>query len=202
MKGNQIMPYIKDMKKIYSDGRHNAFTDMEYWKGYYYVTFQNAGGHAVPGDYGDILVIRSQNLKEWDVCVRLSLGDDHDDRDPALLDMGDELGVFFGSSFSKVPGKFSINVGRRTGLSGGSRRTPPSPPTAPRGRLPSPCTSPTCGCGKSKGSRVSTTGQWRTPKGSSGWFAPLMVGIGKLYPGYLQIGLNQPRQVYGSQRME
>jgi len=105
MKGNQIMPYIKDMKKIYSDGRHNAFTDMEYWKGYYYVTFRNAGGHAVPGDYGDILVIRSQNLKEWEVSVRLTSGDDHDDRDPAILDMGDELGVFFGSSFSKVPGE-------------------------------------------------------------------------------------------------
>ena len=99
------MPYIKDMKKIYSDGRHNAFTDMEYWKGYYYVTFQNAGGHAVPGDYGDILVIRSQNLKGWNVCVRLSSGDDHDDRGLAFLDMGDELGVFFGSSFSKVPGE-------------------------------------------------------------------------------------------------
>ena len=99
------MAYIKSIRKIYSDGRHNAFTDMEYWKGYYYVAFRNAGRHAVPGDYGDIFVIRSQNLKEWDICVRLTSGDDHDNRDPALLDMGDELGVFFGASFSKVPGE-------------------------------------------------------------------------------------------------
>ena len=99
------MPYIKSIKKIYSDGRHNAFTDMEYWKGDYYVTFRNAGSHARPGDYGDVLVIRSSDLKSWDICARISAGEDHDDRDPALLDMGDELGVFFGSSFSKEPGQ-------------------------------------------------------------------------------------------------
>jgi len=52
------MVRIKEIRKIYSDGGHNAFTDMEYWKGHYYVAFRNAGGHARPGDYGDILVIR------------------------------------------------------------------------------------------------------------------------------------------------
>ena len=31
------MAHIKSIKKIYSDGRHSAFTDMEYWKGQYYV---------------------------------------------------------------------------------------------------------------------------------------------------------------------
>ena len=98
------MVRIKEIRKIYSDGRHNAFTDMEYWKGHYYVAFRNAGGHARPGDYGDILVIRSDDLKRWEVCARLSTSDDHDDRDPALLDLGDELGVFFGSSFPKEPG--------------------------------------------------------------------------------------------------
>jgi len=36
------MPYIKDMKKICSEGRHNALIDIEYLKGYCYVTFRNA----------------------------------------------------------------------------------------------------------------------------------------------------------------
>ncbi|MFH1008863.1 MAG: hypothetical protein V1800_15415 [Candidatus Latescibacterota bacterium] len=90
--------------RIYSDGRHNAFTDIEYWKGHYYVAFRNAGNHVRPGDYGDVLVIRSDDLKSWQVCARLSAGDQHDDRDPALLDMGDELGVFLASSSAREAG--------------------------------------------------------------------------------------------------
>ena len=98
------MAQIKSIKKIYSDGRHNAFTDIESWKGTYYVTFRNAASHARPGHYGDVLVIRSSDLESWEVCARLSVGEGHDDRDPALLNMGDELGVFFASSSARVPG--------------------------------------------------------------------------------------------------
>ncbi len=98
------MARIKSIRKIYSDGRHNAFTDLEYWKGHYYAIFRNSGRHAMPGDYGDVLVIRSPDLESWDLCARLSAGSDHDDRDPALLDMGDELGAFFGSSSSREQG--------------------------------------------------------------------------------------------------
>ncbi len=104
------MAWVKEIRKIYSDGRHNAFTDIEYWKGHYYVTFRNAGRHAVPGDYGDILVIRSEDLRSWEVCARLSAGDDHDDRDPHLLDLGDELGVYFFSGFPERPGGLLYTV--------------------------------------------------------------------------------------------
>ena len=98
------MAEIKSIKKVYSDGRHNAFTDMEYWKGYYYVAFRNGGGHGNPGD-GRIIVIRSHDLKSWDVCAQLSTGDNHDDRDPALLNLGDELGVYFFSASPKQLGR-------------------------------------------------------------------------------------------------
>ena len=99
------MAHIKSIKKIYSDGRHSAFTDMEYWKGRYYVTFRNGGGHARPGDYGDVLVIRSRDLKTWELCARLSAGEEHDDRDPHLLNLGDELSVSFFSAYPKQSGQ-------------------------------------------------------------------------------------------------
>ena len=100
------MAHIKSIKKIYSDGRHNAFTDMEYWKGYYYVVFRNANGHARLGPVevqGRIIVIRSRDLVEWDVCAQIST--DGDDRDPSLLDLGEELGVYFFSEIPKEPGQ-------------------------------------------------------------------------------------------------
>jgi hypothetical protein len=101
------MAYIKSIRKIHSDGRHNAFTDMEYWKGHYYVAFRNGNGHARPGPVevqGKIIVIRSQDLKKWEVCAIIRT--DGDDRDPALLDLGDELAVYFFSASSEEPGKF------------------------------------------------------------------------------------------------
>lgn len=105
------MARIKSIRKIYSDGRHSAFTDIETWKGHYYVAFRNAGSHARPGDYGDVLVIRSSDLESWDICARLSAGDDHDDRDPHLLDLGDELCVSFFSAFPKRPGELLYEAG-------------------------------------------------------------------------------------------
>ncbi len=90
------MPCIERIQKIYSDGRHNVFTDMERWKGAYYVAFRNGNGHARPGPaevQGKVFVIRSTDLREWEVCARISTPGD--DRDPALLHLGDELGVYF-----------------------------------------------------------------------------------------------------------
>ena len=90
------MACLKNLTKIFSDGRHNAFTDMEYWKEHYYVAFRNGNGHARPGlpeIQGKIFIIRSGNLKDWEICGKLST--DGDDRDPALLDLGNELGVYF-----------------------------------------------------------------------------------------------------------
>ncbi len=98
------MARITSISKIHSDGRHNAFTDMEYWKGHYYVAFRNGNGHARPGPMekqGRIFVTRSQDLQEWDVCAQVSTPGD--DRDPALLDMGEELGLVFGSCLPRDP---------------------------------------------------------------------------------------------------
>ena len=98
------MAYIKNIKKIYSDGRHNAFTDIETWKGHYYVAFRNGNGHASPGPIeaqGKITVIRSADLVKWEVCARIST--DGDDRDPALLHLGNKLGVYFATEYPEDP---------------------------------------------------------------------------------------------------
>ena len=106
------MAHIKSIRKIFSDGRHNAFTDIEYWKGRYYVAFRNGNGHARSGPaevQGKIIVIRSEDLVEWEVCARIST--DGDDRDPALLHLGDELGVYFCTVLASDPNQMDVYEG-------------------------------------------------------------------------------------------
>ncbi len=113
-KGDEKMTGIIKVRKIYSDGRHNAFTDMEYWKGYYYIAFRNGNGHARPGPMdaqGNIIVIRSRDLKDWEAR---SIGTNGDDRDPALLNMGEELGLFFGSATPQDPGRQLYEAGSKS----------------------------------------------------------------------------------------
>ena len=87
------------VRKIYEDGMHCAFGDLAYWKGQYYACFRRAEAHAV-WPYGDVFVIRSPNLEQWEVCGMLTTG--LDDRDPALAVDGDRLWVFFGSRYTET----------------------------------------------------------------------------------------------------
>ncbi|MCK4590948.1 MAG: hypothetical protein KAT86_04280, partial [Candidatus Latescibacteria bacterium] len=98
------MAHIKSIRKIYSDGRHNASAYIEHWKGYYYVVFRNANGHARPGPdevQGKLFIFRSRDLKEWEFCARVSKKGD--DGPSALLNLGNELGVYFCSLFPADP---------------------------------------------------------------------------------------------------
>jgi len=82
------------IERLFADGYHNAFTDLTFWKGHYYLSFRTAQTHAV-SPAGDVVVYRSFDLKRWDLCVRFDTGGD--DRDPKLIDAGDRLGLVFGT---------------------------------------------------------------------------------------------------------
>ena len=104
------MAHIKSIKKIYSDGRHSAFTDMEYWKGHYYIGFRNAPGHARPGGYGKGMIIRSSDLETWEVCARFEM-DGVDIGTPRLLNLGDGLGALCWGVHSKEPALLGVHEG-------------------------------------------------------------------------------------------
>ena len=44
--------HIEKVETIFSDGRHNAFTNIDFWKGKYYVARRSAPTHASPGEPG------------------------------------------------------------------------------------------------------------------------------------------------------
>jgi len=88
------MAELLDVKPLLADGYHNAFTDLLRWKDHYYVSFRTAQSHGMPPN-GDVVVYRSPDLADWELCIRLDTGGD--DRDPKLVDAGERLAVTFGT---------------------------------------------------------------------------------------------------------
>lgn len=71
----------REIRKVYGDGKHNAFTAFAYWKGAYWVAFRHATSHG-SGD-GDIILLRSTDAKTWTEAKRFDV--QGDDRDPQFL---------------------------------------------------------------------------------------------------------------------
>ncbi len=92
------MAELVDLKVVHADGLHNAFTDLLFWHGYYYLSFRTAQSHGIQ-PHGDVLVLRSADLVCWEPCARMDTG--ADDRDPKLIDCGNHLGVVFGSWYPR-----------------------------------------------------------------------------------------------------
>jgi len=86
--------------KIWDKANHNAFTDIGYFKSYFYCTFREGISH-VPKDTtenGRIRIIRSADLKTWEPVTLLE-NDRYDLRDPKLsVTPGKRLMVLMGGS--------------------------------------------------------------------------------------------------------
>src|SRR6187455_417118 len=61
---------IVEVRKIWDEGRHNAFTDLIRWKDRWWCTFREAEDH-VGGD-GAIRVLTSTDGVKWESAVRLT----------------------------------------------------------------------------------------------------------------------------------
>ena len=90
------MAIIYWVRCIYKDGWHNAFTDLQWFKGKYYACFRNALSHISPE--GKIVVIASSDLYRWE-RIAIPVNTSGDDRDPHLIVAGDRLYVIVGSNF-------------------------------------------------------------------------------------------------------
>jgi hypothetical protein len=79
--GQDLEPEILEVKKIWSQAPHNAFTDLVRWRGKFYCAFREGKGHA--GDVGKLRIICSADGVMWKSTVLLELPD-YDLRDAAL----------------------------------------------------------------------------------------------------------------------
>jgi len=53
-----------EIKSVWCDGYHNAFTDIIKFKDDFFITFRHATKHGVDGR-GEIYVVKSKNLENW-----------------------------------------------------------------------------------------------------------------------------------------
>lgn len=77
----------REVRKIFADGKHNAFTALARFQDQYWVAFRSGKDHNSKD--GDIVVLRSPDGKTWTEALRLSVGTD--DRDPQFLVVGKRL---------------------------------------------------------------------------------------------------------------
>ena len=71
----------REVRKVYGDGRHNAFTALARFRGQFWLAFRSGKDHNSPD--GDIVVLRSPDAKTWAEAFRLNILPD--DRDPQFL---------------------------------------------------------------------------------------------------------------------
>ncbi|HOK56941.1 MAG TPA: hypothetical protein PKV21_07780 [bacterium] len=96
-----------EIKCIWWDGYHNAFTDIIKHKKNFLVTFRHATKHAVSGN-GEIYIIKSKNLEKWDLIKKFP--NFHDSRDPKFFRFKNKIGVLFGVRFLNEKEKIDMYI--------------------------------------------------------------------------------------------
>ena len=95
---------LKWIKKVFSDGRHNAFTGLTLFKGHYLLAFRNAEKHG--SESSKQVIMTSSDGEQWRVLQETVLsetivaphalpsGTPMDYRDSYFLNVGDELKLY------------------------------------------------------------------------------------------------------------
>ena len=105
-------------RRIYSDGKHNAFTGITGFAGKTYVTFRSATTHVSPD--GSVKVIASTDADAWDLVAE-SVEPGSDLRDPKIVAFQDALFVYTGST-QEGKGRQSQVFASTDGVTFGERR--------------------------------------------------------------------------------
>ncbi|NOZ23303.1 MAG: hypothetical protein GXP25_19695 [Planctomycetes bacterium] len=106
-------------RKIFGDGKHNAFTGIAALGEKTFVTFRSAATHA--SFDGTIKVIASDDREGWETVTE-SVEPGRDLRDPKLVTFKDRLLVYCGSRDEKTPGRISEVIASSDGVTFEERR--------------------------------------------------------------------------------
>jgi len=87
---------VSNVRAAFSNGEHNAFTDLAWFKGHIYLTFRSCpDGHMV-FPTSSIIVLKSSTGKDWTQVHSFSVKN-RDTRDPHFAQLNGELFVYTGT---------------------------------------------------------------------------------------------------------
>lgn len=97
----EVLPSVEvhNVRQVFDNGEHNAFTDLVAWNGRYWLTFRSCpDGHMVHPTSA-ILILSSRDAKTWKEEYRFSV-EKRDTRDPHFLIFKENLFVYTGTWYS------------------------------------------------------------------------------------------------------
>lgn len=90
---------VANVRQVFHNGEHNAFTDLVKYRGTYFLTFRSCpDGHMVHPT-ASIIVLRSNDLKSWTQVHQFRV-EKRDTRDPHFLVFNDRLFIYTGTWYS------------------------------------------------------------------------------------------------------
>jgi len=108
------MPEVKvsNVRRVFHNGEHNAFTDLVRFEGKFYLTFRSCpDGHMVHPS-SSIIILASYDAQQWEQVHRFSVPK-RDTRDPHFLVFQDKLFIYTGTWYcgdrSPKPGEYDLN---------------------------------------------------------------------------------------------
>lgn len=104
---------VANVRRVFHNGEHNAFTDLVRFEGRYYLTFRSCpDGHMVHPT-ASILILASDDLQSWQPVHQFRV-EKRDTRDPHFLIFKDRLFVYTGTWYSGdttiPPAQYDLNL--------------------------------------------------------------------------------------------
>ncbi len=108
--GDRPKVEVSNVRKVFDNGHHNAFTDLTMFKGVYYLSFRSCpDGHGVSPN-ASVIILSSKDASEWKQVHTFSVPK-RDTRDPHFLVFKDRLFVYTGTWYSgNSPAKSNIDL--------------------------------------------------------------------------------------------
>lgn len=104
---------VSNIRRVFHNGEHNAFTDLVQFRGRYYLTFRSCpDGHGV-NPTASIIILVSEDLRDWQEVHQFQVAK-RDTRDPHFLVFRDKLFVYTGTWYSGdrtlPPAEYDLNL--------------------------------------------------------------------------------------------
>ena len=90
---------VENIRRVFHNGEHNAFTDLIRWRGQFWLTFRSCpDGHAVSST-ASVIILSSDDARTWIPRHRFSVPK-RDTRDPHFLAFNNRLFVYCGTWYA------------------------------------------------------------------------------------------------------